>query len=356
MNARRALVIGNSRYADGIRQLDICEKDARFISLLLRHHGIEKQRDDGEVEQPSDGEVSYVPNFDVSEYHNLDAAAMQKEIDDLFAGKGDIALLYFSGHGCMKWFGTGIVGSDGNSISLEDIMHRANASSYRNRIIILDSCYSGAAGNTGLSSGTAAHSISYIASGVSVLCACRELEQAVFSHDAQYSYFTSMLIDALDGRAATLDGFISLGTIYAYIDRNMTWNAQRPVFKTNVDGFCFLRRVQPTVSEEELRRVLDYFPDEGGEIALDPSYEFTNTDTWDFKPIEPYANAENVKKFKDLQKLVSAGLVEPVGEQHMYFAAMKSKSCRLTRTGKVYWQLMRNKPLPPSMPFFRILG
>ena len=39
---------------------------------------------------------------------------------------------------------------------------------------------------------------------------------------------------------------------------------------------------------------------------------------------------KNVGKFKELQLYESVGLIEPVGEEHMYFAAMNSKSCRLT--------------------------
>jgi len=49
-----------------------------------------------------------------------------------------------------------------------------------------------------------------------------------------------------------------------------------------------------------------------------------------------------VKKFKILQKLQSIGFIEPVGEEFMYFAAMKSKSCRLTVLGQYYWKLVKN--------------
>ena len=45
---------------------------------------------------------------------------------------------------------------------------------------------------------------------------------------------------------------------------------------------------------------------------------------------------------KSLQKLESVDLVEPVDEEHMYFAAMNSKSCRLTPLGKYYWKLLKD--------------
>lgn len=45
--------------------------------------------------------------------------------------------------------------------------------------------------------------------------------------------------------------------------------------------------------------------------------------------------------FFDLQKLEGVGLVVPVNEEHMYYAAMNSKSCKLTPIGKRYWKLVK---------------
>ena len=47
--------------------------------------------------------------------------------------------------------------------------------------------------------------------------------------------------------------------------------------------------------------------------------------------------------FADLQKLESVGMVMPVGTEHMYFAAMESKKCKLTSIGKQYWRLVNNE-------------
>jgi hypothetical protein len=52
---------------------------------------------------------------------------------------------------------------------------------------------------------------------------------------------------------------------------------------------------------------------------------------------------ENVEVFKDLQKYVSVVLVEPVGADHMYFAAMESRCCKLTALGWHYWKLTSEK-------------
>lgn len=59
--------------------------------------------------------------------------------------------------------------------------------------------------------------------------------------------------------------------------------------------------------------------------------------------IEPYADAEHVNVFKELQLFESVGLVEPVGTEHMYFAAMENKSCKLTALGLHYWKLSKDR-------------
>ena len=40
--------------------------------------------------------------------------------------------------------------------------------------------------------------------------------------------------------------------------------------------------------------------------------------------------------------MVHVNLVVPVGETHMYYAAMNSKSCKLTALGVHYWNLVKN--------------
>ena len=51
----------------------------------------------------------------------------------------------------------------------------------------------------------------------------------------------------------------------------------------------------------------------------------------------------HVSIFKELQLFESVGLVEPVGTEHMYFAAMENKSCKLTALGLHYWRLSKDK-------------
>jgi hypothetical protein len=143
------------------------------------------------------------------------------------------------------------------------------------------------------------------------------------------------VVSALQGGAADLRGHITPGSIYAYVDQALGPWDQRPIFKTNVTRFTSLRTITPPVSPATLRKLIDYFPTPQDEHSLDPSYEFT----------EPTADPTKVAIMKDLQKFVGVGLVVPVGEEHMYFAAMNSKSCRLTAVGFQYWRLVKEKHL-----------
>ena len=130
-------------------------------------------------------------------------------------------------------------------------------------------------------------------------------------------------------------GNITPGSIYAYVDQALGAWDQRPIFKTNITRFVSLRTIPPPVPLAKLRLLCTYFQNPQYEYHLDPSYEFTDAQKNDI----------NVAIFKDLQKYESVGLVIPVGEEHMYFAAMNSKTCRLTALGYHYWRLVNEKKI-----------
>ena len=51
---------------------------------------------------------------------------------------------------------------------------------------------------------------------------------------------------------------------------------------------------------------------------------------------------KKVAIFKKLQALYRVHLLVPVGAAHMYDAAMQSKACRLTASGRYYWRLAKS--------------
>ena len=183
--------------------------------------------------------------------------------------------------------------------------------------------------------------MSQLSEGVTILTSSLASEPSIEING--HGVFTNLLLNALQGGAADIRGHISPGGVYAYIDQALGAWEQRPVFKTNVTRFTSLRNVIPQVSLGTLRKIIDYFPNPQDEFKLDPSYEDTNAKEVKHVIKEPYAKPENVDIFKNLQKLQSVGLVVPVDSEYMYFAAMDSKSCKLTSLGYHYWRLVKSK-------------
>ena len=95
------------------------------------------------------------------------------------------------------------------------------------------------------------------------------------------------------------------------------------------------------MAHDILRKIPQYFTSPDHEFSLNPSYEDTNSPIVKHDIVEPYAEARNVEIFKDLQELQKVGIVTPVGEQYMYFAAMHSKSCKLTPLGRHFWEVAK---------------
>lgn len=319
---RKALVVGIDNYSQC--PLRRCCNDADEVAKLLSCN------DDGS------------PNFAVKLQKNISTKAiLRKHIEECFSGDADVALFYYSGHGHIDNVGGYLVTPDFTNydygVSLQDVLNIANASRCKDKIIILDSCHSGFMGSIS----TAGQSTAVINEGVTILTASRSIEASVEING--HGLFTSLLIEALCGGAADITGYITPGGIYAYIDKALGPWEQRPVFKTNVTRFTPLRKVTPQVDISIIRRICTYFPSEDAEMPIDPSFEPTNSLDVMHEVIQPYANPDNTKIFSDLQKLEGIGLVVPVGEEHMYFAAMRSKTCALTSIGKQYWRLVKDK-------------
>lgn len=325
---KKALLIGINDYPNG-NKLTGCVEDINCLKSV--------------IERNSDGNVNFHVKLMPDEQSSENA---MEAIKELFNDTSDMAMLYFSGHGFINDTGAEIVfpnnllttGSYYKGIQMKDIMEVVNASKVRNKIVILDCCHSGSMGKYKLE-----ETGSLLTTGVSILTACREDETAM--EMGGHGIFTEQLCEALRGGAADFLGNITMGGAYAYIDRAFGAWGQRPIFKTNVTEFAPLKTVTPQVPLYEILKITSLFATDNDAIRLDPSYEFTNSPTEKHEIIKPYAIEENVLKFKTLQKLQSIGFVKPVGEEHMYFAAMNSKTCVLTELGKYYWRLVKNNKI-----------
>ena len=319
---KKALIVGLNNYPSC--NLHWCDNDAIAIASLMEANG--------------DGS----PNFDVKQI--IDTCTkdkLQDAIHALFANDDDVALLFFSGHGADQDGGY-LVTTDFNAscygVRMTDILKWANESKCKNKVIILDCCFAGQMGESLLINN---HSI--LGEGVTIMAASRSWQTSMENRDIKHGVFTDLLIQGLKGGAADISGNITPASLYAFVDQSLGAWQQRPVFKTNISQFLPIRTISAKVSKATLRKISQYFAEPSDQFRLDPSFEFTNDPSVEHDVIEPYADAAHVAVFKDLQLFESVGLVEPVDTDHMYFAAMENKACKLTALGLHYWKLSKDR-------------
>lgn len=318
---RRALVVGIDYY-ERHPTLYGCVNDAHSVKAVLERNG--------------DGSVNFGVRLLVGT--GATGAVARTELKDaiaeLFASDADIGLLYFAGHGHVETTGGYLLASDStrgdDGVALSEILTLANSTKVRNRIVVLDSCHSGAAGARPSEGGT-----SELTEGLTILTAATAEQYA--SEENGHGVFTDLFVDALGGAAANLVGAITPGSVYAHIDQSLGPWDQRPVFKTNVKSFVSLRNVSASIQLADVRRILELFPTPGFEFPLDPSFEpeLKGRDAG-----MPPPGPEKTRTFAVLQKFNRANLLVPVGAPHMWHAAMESKGCRLTVLGEHYRRLV----------------
>ncbi|MFC5834410.1 caspase family protein [Nonomuraea insulae] len=251
-------------------------------------------------------------------------------LESLLAPGSDLALFYFAGHGQAASNDVTLVTSDGAGLTwgvrFVEILEQIRASKVNETIVILDCCFAGAAG--GLAFLT--ESLSAIPTGVSILAATRH-DQPSLETAAGRGQFSTYLEGGLDGGAADVLGHVNVAGLYAYLSESFGSWEQRPAFKANIDRLHDVRLCEPSVPPSILRRLPVWFPEPNGRLPLDPSYEP------DAEPHEPV----HEEIFAQLQKCRAAKLVEPVGTEHMYYAAMHGHGCRLTPLGRHYWSMAK---------------
>jgi hypothetical protein len=269
----------------------------------------------------------------------VDRALLKDRVEELFKAQADIALFYFAGHGHIEATGGYLLATDSRrgdeGVSLSEVLTVANKSPARNKIIILDSCHSGIAGTP-----PAAGELASLSEGLTILTASAADQYA--TEENGRGVFTTLLVDALHGGAANLTGDITPGSIYAHVDQSLGAWEQRPIFKTNVRQFVSLRKVNPPISLDDLRRITEFFPQRGYEYKLDPTFE---PELKGRDPDMPPPNPENTRKFALLQRYNRLNLVVPVDAPHMWHAAMQSKTYKLTVLGEHYRRLVEKQRL-----------
>ena len=315
---RKALLVGINDYS--FSPLGACIPDANRMQSILS-----KDFDD-------------TPNFFckklISSEASVDIRTLKDGIIDLFSTDSEVALFYFSGHGsepnrnskaCLV---TQDAKTHNEGVELEFLMQIANDSKAKHVVIILDCCFSGAAGNIAF-----LKNLSVLREGVSILTSSHE-SQASFESSTG-GIFTDIIVQALQGGAADTIGLVTVASIYSFADKLLGPWDQRPIFKANISRMIHLRRSKPSISLDIPRRLPTYFPSADYNFPLDPTFE----------PEADPRGHSNEAIFAELQKLNRVGLLVPVDAEHMYFAAIDGKSCALTPLGKYYWTLAKEGKL-----------
>ncbi len=315
---RKALIVGIDYY-DHINSLNGCVRDAENVKSVLARNG------------------DYSVNFDVhlvkawNSSSKVDRRKLKDDVDALFKDDNDVALFYFSGHGYISSTGGYLLTSEckegDDGLSLNEVLSIANKSAAKNKIVIIDACHSGIMGNPDVDDLK-----SEITEGMTILTASGANQYAIEENGS--GIFTNLFVDALEGAAADLVGNISPGSVYAHVDQSLGAWEQRPVFKTNVKTFTYLRKVEPPIPLDQLRKIIQFFPSKDFQFSLDPSYEPERSGTEPDDVPDPIR--KHTDQFKILQKFNRVNLVKPVGAPHMWHAAMESKTLRLTALGEHY--------------------
>ena len=324
---KRALIVGIDHYNN--QALTTCETDAKKVSELLERNG--------------DGSKNFDTKLVLSA-EKITRESLLADIKQLFASPAEVALLYYAGHGFVEpettagYLITPDCETEGHGVALGDIVTLASQGHHKNGIkstvIILDCCQSGSAAELqGFSS-------SVLGQGMTILTATDRNQSA--ATDGHHGLFSRILIDALDSAAADIRGFITPASVYSHVDQTLGAWEQRPVYKANVREFSALRRVKPKVPDEVLSQLPKWFITKDYEYPLNPSFEpkikeGTEADYSD------EIREKNQAIFSQMQLCNRYGLIEPVETEHMYFAAMDSKACKLTALGQYYRNLVLKK-------------
>ncbi|HEY7045746.1 MAG TPA: caspase family protein, partial [Jatrophihabitantaceae bacterium] len=233
----RALLIGNSTYPADEHNLQPLRGPVKDIAALNRAL---VDRDSG-----------LFSDVDVTLLAEVTSSRALRTLSRFFAeaGRDDVLLLYFSGHGkidqsgrlhlCMQDTETSDLLS--TAVSNVRINEFADASRARNIVLILDCCYAGAFRGADLGDAVAGP-------GRYVLSSCRGTQLA---NDATVengtSFFTQHLVDGLlTARDSDQDGYVSFSDIYAYVDHRLRDEGKQiPARRVDGDGDLRLAKRPP---------------------------------------------------------------------------------------------------------------
>lgn len=327
---RRALLVGLDHYDDAhVQDLRGCVNDVLALAPLLERH---------ENGKPNFATKLLTAKSEGDARTRVTRDELLAEMGELFAPGVDMSLLYFSGHGAPHksaddvWLVASDAGAQTPGVRFTEILELIKNCD-QPVIVILDCCFSGGAGGVpAVLTGT-----DVLRRGLTILAASRGDQTSVEAGGR--GLFSLFLEDGLHGAAADLLGQVNVSGLYAYLSEAFGPWDQRPTFKASIDRLHTVREVEPQVKRSTLHKLPEWFPYADHQFPLDPTFEPDKSGNG----LPPHPEHEAI--FEELQSLRAANLLTPVGEKHMFYAAINSTACELTRVGKHYRDLAKRKLL-----------
>ena len=263
MARKVALLIGVSEYGEGIPPLSAPLNDVEAMKRVL--------------ENPEMG------GFEVKTLLNPKPTPMRKEIKNLFTncGKGDLVLLFFSGHGITDdenklYLATSITAKhdfDATAVPASFVQQQSRNSYTKRQVILLDCCYSGAFAEGWQAKSVGVDLKKELGAEGRVVLTSSTATQTSFQHeDGELSLYTQYLLEGIETGAADQDedGKIHAHELHQYAKARVkeVKPKQEPGIIIDREGFNILLSQAP-VNDPELkfRKLVEKYVSKG-DISL----------------------------------------------------------------------------------------
>ena len=210
------VVVGIAQYQDSRANLFLPEKDARTVAAIYKTRTAHVATLTGR--QATRANIIKVMNAQFAK-----------------AGKGDMVVLFFSGHGYEGGFCPYDTGPRfSNTLTYEDIYSVFRRCRATRKVVIADACMSG-----GIRSKKRSHSRAKSKSDVVMFLSSRTNEKSIETPRMQNGYFTAYLDRGMRGGAdANRDRVITAKEIFTYVSqgvKSLSKGRQHPVMWGNFD-------------------------------------------------------------------------------------------------------------------------
>lgn len=247
---RYAILIGSSRYPDepGLAELRCPENDVDALDAVLR--------------SPDFG--GFTETF---VFKNRPSHETLEKIETVLAdaGRDDLVLIYFSGHGklnpagqlCLATVNTKIKALGSTSLPVSWIKSYFDHSASRKKVFLLDCCYSGAAGKAFIKGDDDQLRLMSRGQGTFLMTASTGIEVAEEKEGDEFGLFTKHLVQGIRSGEADKDedGFVDMQELYEYVHEKVREEgAQKPMqWWLQGKGKLVIARSGKTLGEKQLR-------------------------------------------------------------------------------------------------------